>query len=170
MHLGQMPVFLPICRNRSFLFLRNRPNHLSRHPHNKAPRWDNGIFRHQGPRCHQRAGPNHRTVQNRGVHADQTIIPHGTPMHHGTVANGHIPSNHHIQPRAGVQHGVVLHVAARTNGDAPGIGPQHRAVPDAALLGQGHIPRQRGVVRHKRRRTHLRRTAIYFINRHNSPS
>ncbi len=74
-----------------------------------------------------------------------------------------LPPYRHIQPGAGVQHGVVLHVAVLADGDAPGIG---RAAPRRTRRccpWPGHTARQRGVVRHKGRTVPAGAPAITVI-------
>ena len=85
------------------------------------------------------------------MHPNQAAVAHRATVHNGTVPDGHPAAHHHIQPRAGVQHRIVLHVGALPNDNVPGIGPQHRAIPDAAILFQQHTARQRGIFGHKGR-------------------
>ena len=81
----------------------------------------------------QAAGTHHRAVQHGGVHPDQAVVLDRAAVHHGAVPDADAGADLGREAVVGVDHGVVLEVAAGPELDRGHVGPDHRAVEDAGL-------------------------------------
>ena len=71
--------------------------------------------------------------------ADQAAISQGGPVHHSTVANGHVGTDPHRLAGIAMQHSPVLHVAALAHHDRAHIPAGHGRGPEAGAGRQLHI-------------------------------
>ena len=111
------------------------------------------------PRRRPAALAQHGAVQHGRVHADEAPVPDRAAVQDGPVPDADAAAERDVKLRAGVQHGVVLHVGVGADRDAAGVGAQHRAVPHAGARAKAHRPRQHRARRHERRGGGVRRVA-----------
>ncbi|CAM5604721.1 phosphoketolase [Streptomyces griseomycini] len=122
----------------------------------RAAREDGATERHQRLRGDEGARADHRAVEHRGPHADQTVVPDGRAVHHGVVPDGDALAHADREAGVGVERAVVLDVAVRADGDPLDVTAQHGPVPDARARVQRHVPDHRGRGRHERLLLHAR--------------
>ena len=112
--------------------------------HQRAGR-DDGALQHHGTGGDEGPGADHGPVEDGGAHADQAVVLNGAAVDHGAVADADPRPDGAGEAGVGVQHHVVLQVAAGADGDGGGIGADTDTVEGARVLGQG------GVADHGRR-------------------
>ena len=94
-----------------------------------------GTWGNQGPSGHKGARPHLGIVEQGGIHADERPLAHRGPMHRGIVPDGHVVAqNYRGALVERMEHSVVLHVDPIAQADRIHIPPQHRTVPDAAVV------------------------------------
>src|SRR5919199_253551 len=95
---------------------------------------------HHGTGCQDRTLPYSGSVEDRGVHPDETSIPHLAPVYDRFMTD-HAPLAHHRRvSRVSMQNATVLNVRARPYPDEFRVAPQHGPIPDTGLLSQMHRP------------------------------
>ena len=145
----QLPVFRFVGGDGGFLFVADRAYHFAGDAHDQASRRDLCPFRNQCPGSNQTSRADHSTVEHCGVHADHAAVTDHAAVQYGAVPYRNSASQHNVQMGAGVQHHIVLHIAAGPYHNAAGICPQHGAIPYAGAFCQLHVACQGGVFCHK---------------------
>ena len=79
----------------------------------------------------------HRLIEHYSVDADERTVPDAATVKHGAVSNSDVTTYLQGFTGVGVQHAVVLHVAAFTNRNLITVATDHDIEPDAGRLFEG---------------------------------
>ena len=108
--------------------------------------------RNQGARTQHDLVVQNGIVEDQCAHADQAARADAAGMQDGAMAHGHLLCDHQTGPAGGigpivgdVTDGTILNVAACANANALDIAAQYRARPDRHVIGQSHLPDDRGI-------------------------
>ncbi len=122
------------------LFLGQRTHLFHRTPDVEEPALKAFAGRHQTARADDHLVLHHRTVHDRGAHADQDAIADGAAVQHDLVADGHFVADQQRKtvrverPGVGdVQHAAVLHAGARADADAVHVATDDGQRPDRTV-------------------------------------
>jgi LAO/AO transport system kinase len=119
------------------------------------------------PRRNDGIAPDHTVVHDDGPHADQDIIEDGAAMDDGIVADRHIIADIGRRFLIGaVDDGPVLDIHLVAHPDIMHIPPDHRIIPDTALLTHDHVPDDNGRLSEKAAFTVLWSLAVEFPDNH----
>src|SRR5437764_10395304 len=93
------------------IFLIQLAAKFPRRPHPQRPRFDNGLFWYQSPRCDYRSRSNMRAIQNDRSHSDEATVLDGAAMQCDRMSDRDILAQEDAVPLLhSVQHAAVLHV------------------------------------------------------------
>ena len=134
--LGELAVARRVALHAVELLIGEFAADLGRDPgHQRAGR-DYRAFQHDGAGRHERAGADHRAVEDGGAHADEAVVLHGAAMDDGAVPDADPRPDAAGEAGVGMQHHVVLQVAAGAHGDGGGVGAHRDAVERTGVLGE----------------------------------
>lgn len=133
---------------------------------------DERAFRNHGPTSHKGIGPddrtraNHRPIKDASPHPHQHFTPDSASMQDGTVPDRDQLPEMAAKVIGQVDHGIILHITARANGDFVDVPAKRRLIPYTRFLTKGHPPDDIGTGCHKSGISNARPDSLEWFDRH----